>query len=320
MAYESSKLLSISEKIDSELNPLFLYGAVGIGKTHLCQAMAWKIRENFPNKNTIYISAEKFMYLFVQSCRNQDINNFKKRFRNVDCLIIDDIQFIIGKETTQKEFFYTFETLTNENKQVVLACDRSPANLLGLDEKLKSRLNGGLIINIQNNSRELTRDIIKRKCEYLNLAIDADLVEYIADNVISDTRQLEGLLKRLQMNENIMGVKITREIVEEMLISNENMIKNKATLDGILDEVCKYFSVSSGDLRSSKRIGELVVPRHIAMYLCKELTNKSYPHIAEFFGKKNHATILYACNKIKEAIKADRGIHRCVDEIVDRLR
>jgi chromosomal replication initiator protein len=318
LAYETAKLLSLSPTTDNDLNPLFLYGSVGIGKTHLCQAIAWKMRENFPDKNIIYISAEKFMYLFVQSCKNQAINNFKKIFRNIDCLIVDDLQFIIGKETTQKEFFYTFETLTNENKQVILACDRSPTNLIGLDEKLKSRLNGGLIINIQDNDRELVVNIIKKKCEYLNLILDSDLVEYIADNVAADTRQLEGLLKRLQMNENIMGTKVTKEVIDGLLIDKVE-VKNRITFDTILNEVCEYFSVSASDLKSEKRLKDLVLPRHIAMYLSKELLDKSYPSIAKFFNKKNHATILHACGKIKKTMEVDREISRCIDEIKNKL-
>jgi chromosomal replication initiator protein len=319
LAHETAKLLSVSGTVENSLNPLFLYGSVGIGKTHLCQAMAWKMREIFPNKNIIYISAEKFMYLFVQSCKNQDINSFKKKFRNVDCLIIDDLQFIIGKETTQKEFFYTFETLTNENKQVVLACDRSPTNLVGLDEKLKSRLNGGVIINIQNNDRELTGNIVRKKCECLNLTINADLMEYIADNMISDTRQLEGFLKRIQMNENIMGIKVTKDVVNDMLASSGDTVRSKATLDGVLDEVCKYFAIDINDLKSESRLRSLVVPRHIAMYLGKELTGKSYPEVARCFNKKNHAIVLYAHGKIKKKIENNNEIREYVEEIKNKI-
>ncbi|MDR1499080.1 MAG: chromosomal replication initiator protein DnaA [Rickettsiales bacterium] len=321
IACETMKSITMGNNVDGSLNSLFLYGSVGIGKTHLCQALAWKIKEVFPNKNTVYISAEKFMYLFVQSCKNQDINNFKKRFRNIDYLIIDDIQFIVGKDTTQKEFFYTFETLINENKQVVLACDRSPTNLVGLDDKLKSRLNGGLIINIQDNDRELTINIIKKKCEIFGLDLSEELIEHIANHLRTDTRQLEGFLKRLQMNENIMNIKTTRDIVEGFLNESLEIQKNESlTIDNIMNKVCEYFSLNISDLKSEKKLKELVVPRHIAMYLCKELTAKSYPDIAKKFNSKTHATVLYAVKKVEKLMETDMEIGGVVGRIRDELR
>jgi chromosomal replication initiator protein len=321
IAYESVRLLSLSDVVDYSQNPLFLYGSIGVGKTHLCQALAWKLRENFPSKNVIYISAEKFMYLFVQSCKNQDVDSFKKKFRNVDCLIIDDLQFIVGKEVTQKEFFYTFETLTNENKLVVLACDKSPADLLGLDKKLKSRLNGGVIVNIQDNERGLTIEIIKKKCEQLNLVLSNELVEYIADNLQVDTRQLEGFLKRLQMNENIIGIKITKGLVDELLNDCCRDKKNKTTIDDILDAVCDYFSVDTDDLKSEKRQKNLVVPRHLAMYLGKIITAKSYPDIAKVLNKKNHATVLHACKKVQKLVETgNEETCKQVRELTNRLK
>jgi chromosomal replication initiator protein len=322
IAFETMKMLSESSGVDSGQNPLFLYGPVGIGKTHLCQSLAWKLKENFPKKNVVYISAEKFMYLFVQSCKNQSIDSFKRKFRDIDCLIVDDLQFIVGKEVTQKEFFYTFETLTNENKQVILACDRSPMTLTVLDEKLKSRLNGGLIVDIQDNERELTLNIIKKKCEHLNLMLPEDLIEYITNNLRVDTRQLEGFLKRLQINERIVGVKVTKELVDELLNNGCRANRqNKLTMDDILEVVCNYFSVNIDDVKSEKRLKTLVIPRHLAMYLAKELTTKSYPDIAKNFNRKNHATVLHACRKIGELIKSeDEDICRQVKEITAKLK
>jgi chromosomal replication initiator protein len=316
------RLLSGTDSVDNSQNPLFLYGSIGVGKTHLCQSLAWKLGENFPKKNIVYISAEKFMYLFVQSCKNQSIDSFKKRFRDVDCLIVDDLQFIIGKEVTQKEFFYTFETLVNENKLIVLACDRSPMTLSGLDEKLKSRLNGGLIVDIQDNNRELTLNIIKKKCERLNLTLTDELMEYVTDNLKVDTRQIEGFLKRLQINEKITGVKVMKGLIDELLDGGCRVdVKNKLTTNDVLEAVCDYFSVDADDLKSEKRLKNLVIPRHLAMYLAKKLTAKSYPDIAKSFNRKNHATVLHAYKKIEKFIKSENeDICKQVKELTLKLK
>ncbi|MDR2760232.1 MAG: chromosomal replication initiator protein DnaA [Rickettsiales bacterium] len=317
-AFETMRTLSLDDGGEGGLNPLFLYGPVGVGKTHLCQALAWSLRENFPKKNILYISAEKFMYLFVQSCKNQNINNFKTKFRNVDCLIVDDLQFILGKETTQREFFYTFETLANENKRVMLACDRSPTRLEGLDKKLKSRLGGGLIVNIEENDDETAVNIAKKKLELLNLSLSDDLIETVAANFRKDARQLEGFLRRLRMNETIMGVKTTAEVIKEFLNGEKTEKTKTLTMDSILDAASKYFSIDKNDLKSEKKLKHLILPRHIAMYLSKKLINKSSGEIAEKFNKKNHATALYAYNHIKKLME-NGEIRKIVEEIENFL-
>ncbi len=315
LAYHVAKNIATSDKINQNTNPLFMYGGVGLGKTHLCQSIAWKIKETQPNKRVVYLSAEKFMFLFVQSLQEQDINTFKNRLRNIDILIIDDIQFIVGKDKTQKEFLYTFETLVSENKQVVLACDKSPINLIELDEKLKSRINGGLVVDIKEPDYKLRLDIVKNKCQKLQLNLDEKLMEYIAEKIISNGREIEGCLKRLQLNQNVMNMTITKDDVNNIL--HDNIVDNQkiVTFDTIQKKVADYFKISITDLKSSKRIKELVMPRHIAMYLCRKLTEKSFPDVAKAFNCKNHATVVYAVNKINDNLQQDAELALNINNI-----
>ena len=320
LAYQIAKNIATTNSIDLGTNPFFIYGGVGLGKTHLCQAMAWKIKETQPNKQVVYLSAEKFMFLFVQSLQEQDINTFKNRFRNIDVLIIDDIQFIVGKDKTQKEFFYTFETLINDNKQVVLACDKSPSNLIELDEKLKSRITGGLVVDIKEPDYQLRYDLITKKSKDLGLNINKDLIEYIAENIVSSGREIEGCLKRLQIHQDIMNIEITVDTINEILGDNISNNKKLITINDIQEKVSKYFDISLNDLKSDKRIKELVIPRHIAMYFSKKLTTKSFPEIAKCFNGKNHATVIHAVKKIEELLQTDLEINKFITEIDKQLK
>lgn len=313
LAFQVVKNFSESSVYDPDINPLFIYGNVGLGKTHLCQAIAWNLKKNFPNKNIVYLSAEKFMFLFVQALQNQGINDFKNRFRNVDTLIVDDIQFITGKDKTQQEFFYTFDTLVNEKKNVVLACDRAPKNLENLDEKLKSRMNGGIIVDIKEPDYQLRFDLIERKSIDFRLDLDISLREFLANNLISSCREIEGCLKRLYVAKNVQNLALTREEIESIL--SENLGKKVFTVDLIQETTAKFFDISLGDLKSDKRLKNLVLPRHIAMFLSKKLTNKSYPDIAKKFSNKNHATVIHACKKILDAIENDVEISRIISDI-----
>lgn len=315
LAYQVAMNISTNTSVDLNTNPFFIYGNVGLGKTHLCQAMAWKMKETHPHKQIVYLSAEKFMYLFVQSLQEQDVNTFKNKFRNIDVLIIDDIQFIIGKEKTQKEFFYTFETLVNDNKQVILACDRSPLNLINLDEKLKSRINGGLVVDIKEPDYEFRLNLINKKASMLKLDLSKPLMSYMAEKIILNNREIEGCLKRLQINQDIMNIKISKEDIDNILHDNIISSQKCITINDIQDKISNYFNISIADLKSIKRLKELVIPRHIAMYFCKQLTTKSYPEIAKSFNGKNHATVIYAVKKIEELIEKDLEIANIIEEI-----
>lgn len=313
LAFQVAKNFSENKTYDSDINPLFIYGNVGLGKTHLCQAIAWNLKKNFPDKNIVYLSAEKFMFLFVQALQNQGINDFKNKFRNVDTLIVDDIQFITGKDKTQQEFFYTFDTLVNEKKNIVLACDRAPKNLENLDEKLKSRMNGGLIVDIKDPDYQLRLDLIRKKSIDFNLDLDVSLQEFLANNLISSCREIEGCLKRLHITKSVQNLVINKEEIENIL--SENLGKKVFTIDNIQEVTAKFFDTSLSDLKSDKRLKNLVLPRHIAMFLSKKLTNKSYPDIAKKFCNKNHATVMHACKKISSIIESDAEISRIIFDI-----
>lgn len=317
LAFQVAKNFSESNNYDSDINPLFIYGNVGLGKTHLCQAIAWKMKEINPNKNIVYLSAEKFMFLFVQALHNQDINDFKNRFRNIDTLIVDDIQFITGKDKTQQEFFYTFDTLVNDKKNIVLACDRSPKNLENLDEKLKSRMNGGFIVDIKDPDYQLRFKFIKEKSINFNLDLNEYLQEFLAINLNLSIREIEGCLKRLYITKSIQNINIDKEVIETVL--SENMDKKVHTIEKIQEVTSKFFDVSLNDLKSDKRLKNLVLPRHIAMFLSKKLTNKSYPDIAKKFNHKNHATVIYAYKKISEITEKDSEISKAVSDIEKSL-
>jgi chromosomal replication initiator protein len=319
LAYQVCKTIVANDKIDLNINPLFLYGSVGIGKTHLCQAIAWKLKEKNKNKQIVYLTAEKFMFLFVQSCINKDINTFKNKFRNIDVLIIDDVQFIIGKDKTKKEFFYTFETLINDNKLIIMACDRSPVNMEDLDEKLKSRISGGLVIDIKEPDYQLRLDIIEKKSNDLSLDLTTDLKKFVSEKITGSCREIEGCLKRLQINQDIMNIKITKSDIESILFDNIDKNQKSLTVDIIQEKVAEYFSISIKDLKSEKRLKSLVIPRHISMYLSKKLTNKSFPEIIKYFDGKSHATVMHAVKKIEKLVDDDCEIAKAVEKIYGML-
>lgn len=319
LAYSVAKSIADSININVDINPLFLYGGVGLGKTHLCQAIAWKMKNNFPNKNIIYLTAERFMYLFVQSLQSQSINSFKDRFRNVDVLIIDDIHFIAGKDSTQKEFFQTFNTLIGENKQIILACDRSPLNLEKIDEQLKSRMSGGIVIDVLDPDYQLRLDIIKFKSEQMGLEINENISQFLAKTIVSSGREIEGCLKRLLMHQKFMNVKITQAVIEDVLVDNIVQPQKVITMDEILEKVSSLYKVPLNELKSERRLKELVIPRHIAMYLCKKLTSKSFPVIAKKFNKKNHATVIYAVKRIEKMMKDNIEIANNVADLKQSL-
>lgn len=319
LAYSVAKSIANSVNIDVDTNPLFLYGGVGLGKTHLCQAIAWQMKDNFPNKNIVYLTAERFMYLFVQSLQSQNVSSFKDRFRNIDVLIIDDIHFIAGKDSTQKEFFQTFNTLIGENKQIILACDKSPLNLEKVDEQLKSRMSGGIVVDVLEPDYQLRFDIVKFKSKQMGLELDDKTSKFIAEKIVSSGREIEGCLKRLLMHQKFMNVKITQKVIEEVLADNITQSQKVITIDDILEKVSSFYKVSLSELKSDKRLKELVIPRHIAMYLCKKLTSKSFPDIAKKFGGKNHATVIHAIKKVDEMIENDQEISDNISKIKNLL-
>ncbi len=298
--------LRIAESEIPAYNPLFLYGGVGLGKTHLMHAIAWRIKEIFPEKKVIYISAEKFMYLFIRSLRYKDAMSFKELFRTVDVLMIDDVQFIGGKDTTQEEFFHTFNELVDNNRQVILSADKSPSNLDGVEDRLKSRLGWGLVADIHPTNYELRLGILQSKTKRHKVKISDKVLEFLAMKISSNIRELEGALNRIVAHATLVGREITidvaQEVLSDILRSNEKYI----TIDFIQRKVCEFYNIKLSDLNAAKRQKTIATARQVAMYLCKQLTTKSLPDIGQNFGGRDHSTVIHAVKKIKERISIDR--------------
>ena len=302
-AYAAAKRVAESEV--PSFNPLFLYGGVGLGKTHLMHAIAWKIHEIFPTKKVIYLSAEKFMYLFIGSLRNKTSISFKEMFRNVDVLMIDDVQFIGGKDATQEEFFHTFNDLVENNKQIVLSADKSPTDLDKMEDRLKSRMGWGLVADIHPTTYELRLGILQTKIKNYTIQIPTNVLEFLAVKITSNIRELEGGLNRIVAHANLIGTPITidlaQDVLKDLLRANERIL----TIDVIQQKVCEYYKIRLSDVLSSKRTKDIAKVRHIAMLLCKELTTKSLPEIGKAFGGKDHATVIHAVKKIQEKMLND---------------
>ena len=315
LAYSVARSLIENQDLGFDVNPLFLYSEVGLGKTHLMQAMAWEFKEKYKNKNVVYLSAEKFMYLFVQSLQNKDINTFKDKFRNIDILLIDDIQFIAGKDGTQKEFFYTFNALLSDNKKIIMACNKSPDSMENIDNQLKSRMSSGIVVDILRPDYDMRFRLAKKKAEVLGLNCGDEIFEYIAENIKTTNRDIEGAIKKLLIHQKFINQNITIDTVNKVLKDTILANKKVITSDLIQQKVADYFKITKLDLLSEKRDRKFSLPRQIAFYLAKKLTNKSFPEIGREFGNKNHATVIFACNKINNELNTNLEINEAVSKI-----
>ncbi|HSQ98185.1 MAG TPA: chromosomal replication initiator protein DnaA [Rickettsiales bacterium] len=307
------------ENLGFSVNPFFIYGNVGLGKTHLMQAMAWEFKNKCKSKNVVYLSAEKFMYLFVQSLQNKNINEFKEQFRNIDILLIDDIQFIAGKEGTQKEFFYTFNTLLSDNKKIIMACDKAPENMENIDNQLKSRMSGGIVVDILAPDYEMRLELAKKKAEILGLSCDNEIFEYIAQNVTSTNRDIEGIIKKLLVHQKFVNQNITLDVVKNILkdiISANNKV---ITIQKIQQKVVDFYKITNLELLSDKRDRKFSLPRQVAFYLSKKITKKSFPEIGREFGNKNHATVIFAFNKIEKELELNSELAEAINKIEKSL-
>ncbi len=298
LAYAAA--LRVAESKIPPFNPLFLYGGVGLGKTHLMHAIAWKIKQCHPKRRVIYMSAEKFMYLFVRSLRYKDMMSFKEQFRTVDILMIDDVQFISGKETTQEEFFHTFNALVDKNHQVIVSADKSPSDLENMEERLRSRLGWGLVADIHPTSYELRLGILQAKAELLGVHVPIEVIEFLAFKISSNVRELEGALNRIIAYTTLVGGAITLERTQDVLRDLLRSHDQRLTIDDIQRKVCEYFNIKIADIVSSKRLKNITRPRQVAMFLCKQLTPRSLPEIGKKFGGRDHTTVLHAVKKVQE--------------------
>jgi chromosomal replication initiator protein len=297
-------------------NPLFLYGGVGLGKTHLMHAVAWHVRKQACDRKVIYLSAEKFMYQFIRALRFKSTMDFKQQFRSVDLLMIDDVQFISGKESTQEEFFHTFNALVDENRQIVISADKSPSDLEGMEERMRSRLGWGLVADLHPTTYELRLGILQSKAEQTGLPIPSKVMEFLAHKITSNVRELEGGLNRIAAHAQLVGRAITLESAQEVLHDLLRSNERRVTIDEIQRKVAEHFNIRLGEMTSDRRARAVARPRQVAMYLAKQLTTRSLPEIGRKFGGRDHTTVMHAVRKIEEL----KGTDPALAEDVELLR
>jgi len=291
-------------------NPLFLYGGVGLGKTHLMHAIAHELQTRQPNLRVLYLSAEQFMYRFVQALRERQVMDFKELFRSVDVLMVDDVQFIAGKDSTQEEFFHTFNALVDQNKQIVISADRAPGEIKGLEERIKSRLQCGLVVDLHPTDYELRLGILQQKAEfyhsqYRDLVIAPGVLEFLAHRISTNVRVLEGALTRLFAFASLVGREISLDLTQDCLADILRASDRKITIEEIQRKVAEHFNIRLSDMIGPKRVRTIARPRQIAMYLAKQLTSRSLPEIGRRFGGRDHTTIMHGVKKIEELMTAD---------------
>jgi chromosomal replication initiator protein len=303
----------VADSTSVPFNPLFLYGGVGLGKTHLMHAIAWEIRNRDPARRVIYLSAEKFMYQFIRALRFRDTVAFKEQFRSVDVLMIDDVQFISGKDSTQEEFFHTFNALVDQNRQVVISADKSPSDLEGLEERLRSRLGWGLVADIHPTTYELRLGILQSKAEQLRAQIPQKVTEFLAHKIQSNVRELEGALNRIVAHSTLVGRDITLETTQEVLHDLLRANDRRVTIEEIQKRVAEHYTIRIADMSSARRARAVARPRQVAMYLAKILTSRSLPEIGRKFGGRDHTTVMHAVRKIEELKAADPALAEDVE-------
>lgn len=311
LAYAAAR--RVAEAPAVPFNPLFLYGGVGLGKTHLMHAIAWHLRQQRPEKRVIYISAEKFMYRFVRALRTKDTMAFKEEFRSVDVLMIDDVQFIGGREATQEEFFHTFNALVDRNRQVVVSADKSPSDLEGVEERMRSRLGWGLVADIHPTTYELRLGILQAKAEQVGQAIPPKVLEFLAHKITSNVRDLEGAMNRIVAHNTLSGLPVSLETTQEILHDLLRANDRKVTIEEIQKRVAEHFNLRMTDMQSARRARAVARPRQIAMYLSKQLTTRSLPEIGRKFGGRDHTTVMHAVRKVEELKNTDNAFAEDVD-------
>jgi chromosomal replication initiator protein len=294
-------------------NPLFLYGGVGLGKTHLMHAIAWELRNRQPDLRVVLLSAEQFMYRFIRALRDKDTMSFKEMFRSVDVLMVDDVQFLAGKNSTQEEFFHTFNALIELEKQIIISGDRAPVDMENLDNRIASRLQCGLVVDLHPTDYELRLGILQQKVEAQlaktpKLNIAPGVLEFIAHRISTNVRVLEGALTRLFAFSDLIGCEITMDLTQECLSDVLRATDRKVTMDEIIRKTCEHYHLRQSDLMSPSRARNIARPRQMAMYLCKKLTTRSLPEIGRKFGGRDHTTILHGVRKIEELMTIDSQI------------
>ncbi|MEL7203023.1 MAG: chromosomal replication initiator protein DnaA [Pseudomonadota bacterium] len=303
----------VAEGGPATFNPLFLYGGVGLGKTHLMHAIAWELRNRSPELRVVYLSAEQFMYRFVQALRDKDMIAFKQLFRSVDVLMIDDVQFIAGKDATQEEFFHTFNALVDQNKQIIVSSDRAPTEIDGIEDRIVSRLQSGLVVDLHPTNYELRLGILQQKVEqfseqFPNLEIQNGVLEFLAHRISTNVRVLEGALMRLFAFGSLVGREITMELTQDCLADVIRHSDRKITVEEIQRKVSEHYNIRLSELIGPKRVRTFARPRQVAMYLSKQMTTRSLPEIGRRFGGRDHTTVMHGVRKIEELMQQDSQI------------
>ncbi len=317
LAYAAARRVAEADEVT--FNPLFLYGGVGLGKTHLMHAIAWQIRKQHPARRLIYMSAEKFMYQFVCALKNRDTMAFKEQFRSIDVLMIDDVQFIAGREATQEEFFHTFNALVDQKRQVVISADKSPHDLEGMEERMRSRLGYGLVADIHPTNYELRLGILTAKRARVQGEIPMKVLDFLAHRITSNVRELEGALTRIAAHASLVGGRITLESTQELLRDVLRANSRRVSIDDIQKKVAEHFKIRLSEMSSPRRARVVARPRQIAMYLCKQLTQCSLPEIGRKFGGRDHTTVMYAVRKIEDLRASDPAFAEDVELLLRML-
>jgi chromosomal replication initiator protein len=305
-AFAACKRAAETEK--PAFNPLFLYGGVGLGKTHLMHATALEMRRKFPEKRILFLTAEKFLYQFIRALRARETVAFKELFRSVDVLMVDDVQFLCGRDATQEEFFHTFNALVDQGAQVIISADKSPNDLDGLEERVKSRLGWGLVAEMNPTNYELRLSILQAKAEAINFDVSQKVLEFVAQRITSNVRELEGALTRLAAHAQLVGREITVESANDALHDLLRANERRVTIEDIQKTVAEHFNIKLADMSSPRRARAVARPRQVAMYLSKHLTSRSLPEIGRKFGGRDHTTVMHAIRKIDELTADDQTL------------
>lgn len=321
--YAHAAALAVAESPSEAYNPLFIYGGSGLGKTHLMHAIGIYLLEKNPNLNVLYVSSEMFTNELIRALGEQKMNEFKSKYRKADVLLIDDIQFIEGKESTQEEFFYTFNTLYDSNRQIIISSDRAPNKLVNLDDRLKSRFQWNLIADIQPPDYETRVAILMKKAENMNIDVDDDLYDVIcliAEKIKDNIRELEGAFTRIVSFSHLLNEKadktFAKRVLKDVLTNNEISV----TPEKIKKIVAKYYNIKVSDLESTKKTNNIAFPRQVSMYLIRELTDSSLPQIGRYFGNRHHTTVKYACEKIENDIKSDETLKSVIENLKEEIK
>ena len=313
--FAQAAALAVAESPATSYNPLFLYGGVGLGKTHLMHAIGNEILQGFSDKKVLYVTSEKFTNEFINCIKDNKNEEFRNKYRNIDVLLIDDIQFIAGKKQVQEEFFHTFNTLHENGCQIIMSSDKPPKDIDNLEDRLKSRFEWGLIADISNADYETRLAILRKKVQLENIIIDDNILSNIAIKVDSNIRELVGTLNKIVAKASLTHSPISIELAEQCINDVISRKEKVISADYIQEVVAKYFNIPQKDIKSSKRSNDIAYPRQIAMYLCRDLANMPFTKIGEEFGKRDHTTVMHACSKIDSEIKSNNSTKAIVESV-----